>query len=328
MAYTEKLLPVEALLGMWQNRRQQETQDTSAMKEREKLQNEMLRKQIEMADWNMIKEKSPDTMTVKTGSGAMAGEPGFTEKRFLSDVPGYISGTPGAQVFAEKMATGRAMLDAMSRGGSTARQEPGGGTQEPSMTYTGPDHSQNSTVDIANALGQLYRPGGEDIPQQPQTMADALADEQQNKAGYESLIKEKYSMPSPETTNNLMANTDPVAAAIAKRDADNRVFSDLYMSGAAPLPKTLRPEDQLNLVNQKKAKEKTEKLPETINNTRSKLKGTVGFDELYPDRQKYLMAEVANIVRQTGGQPDLYAIVSAELERQTAEAAKKKSTTK
>lgn len=143
MAYTEKLLPVEALLGMWQQRRQQETQDTSGMQEREKLQNELLRKQIERADWNMLKEKSPDTMTVKSGSGVMAGEPGFTEKRFLSDVPGYISGTPGAQVFAEKMATGRAAMQAMANSGSTAQPQN--------------EELNNATVDIANEQAKKLR---------------------------------------------------------------------------------------------------------------------------------------------------------------------------
>jgi hypothetical protein len=319
MAYTEKLLPVEALLGMWQQRRAQETDNSNSMTP---IQEAMAKEQLKsMQEKNKMAELTRGLLT-----------PGA--KNPVMDSP-YTQGFPAYQQEQDRiknaaLATGQSLPNQGFSGGGYG----GGGesqpipAQESGMTYTGPDHSQNSTVDIANALGQLYRPGGEDIPQQPQTMADALADEQQNKAGYESLIKEKYSMPSPETTNNLMANTDPVAAAIAKRDADNRVFSDLYMSGAAPLPKTLKPEDQLNLVNQKKVKEKTEKLPETINNTRSKLKGTVGFDELYPDRQKYLMAEVANIVRQTGGQPDLYAIVSAELEKQTAEAAKKKSTTK
>jgi hypothetical protein len=121
-------------------------------------------------------------MTVKTGSGTFAGDPGFTEKRFLSDVPGYISGTPGAQVFAEKMATGRAAMQAMATAAAAASAA-GGRKESPSETAL-----NTANTNLAEEQGRIaqqqrsgYGSAGRDLLAQQQMDADISNKEATNK---------------------------------------------------------------------------------------------------------------------------------------------------
>jgi hypothetical protein len=96
-------------------------------------------------------QQGEDYMVVPMGGKSpVEAAMGMTEKQPLSKTVGYISGTPGADVFKEKMATGRALLDAASRGGYGG----GGGGGQPQDPYSNyaPGH-----LEQMNAINE-YQP--------------------------------------------------------------------------------------------------------------------------------------------------------------------------
>jgi hypothetical protein len=196
MAYTEKLLPVEALLGMWQQRRAQETDNSNSMTP---IQEAMAKEQLKsMQEKNKMAELTRGLLT-----------PGA--KNPVMDSP-YTQGFPAYQQEQDRiknaaLATGQSLPNQGFSGGGYG----GGGesqpipAQESGMTYTGPDHSQNSTVDIANALGALYN---RETP--PQEITGALGDEQQNVSGLQSLINQS----GGKIPQEMMGGTAPVQRAV------------------------------------------------------------------------------------------------------------------
>ena len=121
MAFMEGKLQMIDLIGALGAKRQQE--DTAEKRKQMELQNQMMMEEMKQQQWRNQMEKAPDTMTVK-GVGY---DPRFgfgTEKKFLNDMPGMITGVSPETVFKNMGETDRAMISAM-RGGSGGGQAPG-----------------------------------------------------------------------------------------------------------------------------------------------------------------------------------------------------------
>ena len=191
MAYGEKLQLIDMLAAMEmgnQNnarRQQQENEMRQMQMQRQWQKEDQLKRDLALSNASMV----------VPGGFASAALPRMGEQVLLRDTPGYITGTPPETVFKEKMATGRAAMGAMSGGGGYGRGRGGGGQGQPTNPYpdgvrgTGPDSAQ-----AAAALGEIYRPGGQEPTQAPMSIAELLADERGNVAGGQSLIDQRNTM--------------------------------------------------------------------------------------------------------------------------------------
>lgn len=199
MAYTEKLLPVEALFSAWQNRRQNELRDDSAAKEREQIQNELLKEQLAAAKWQNMSAKERPTITLPAGPGLG----GMREKQFLDQQAGYISGVSPADTFAQWQQNFRQGMTAGGGGGGGGRGGMVGGGQSAPGSYKTYDQLNN---DAALQYNQA-------VADQAESQAQATNMAQQ---GYGSAAKEKLAQ-------------QMVDAQVGK--IDNRAYDDL-ISGA------------------------------------------------------------------------------------------------
>jgi hypothetical protein len=139
MAYTEKLLPVEALLGMWQNRRQQENAGPQDGK-MAMIQKAMAEEQLKsMQEKNKMAELQRGLVT-----------PGPTNP--VLDSP-YSIGFPAYQAEQEKM-----KYAAMATGQSLPnRGFSGGGESQPIPAQPQNEELNNAAVDIANEQAKTLR---------------------------------------------------------------------------------------------------------------------------------------------------------------------------
>lgn len=183
MAYTEKLLPVEALMAAWQNRRQNELQDNSAAKEREQLQNEMLKQQLESGKWQLQKEKDQATasMVPDKTAGMLTGEFGnfLSTRQPLSQMPGYVTGTNPAQYQAEQAA----LRQALAQGGGVKSM---GGPTDAETNLT---NQQANLVEEQGRIVQQQRQGYTTPAQKLAEMGIAAKTAATNDAAYDDLIK-------------------------------------------------------------------------------------------------------------------------------------------
>ena len=225
MAFNEGLKQKIDLIGMLQATRDRE--QTEEERKRQALQNQMMMEEMKQQQWRNQMEKAPDTMTVK-GVGY---DPRFgfgTEKKFLNDMPGMITGVSPETVFKNMGETDRAMISAM-RGGYGG----GGGGGQPQDPYSNyapgqleqmnaindyqPQQAKPQSADLAALLGQVARPGGvQQAPPQEPSLYDKLNEEEANVAGLNSLLTqaEAKGQLKPGAEESVLSGARPVANAV------------------------------------------------------------------------------------------------------------------
>jgi hypothetical protein len=136
MAFREGLLQKVDLMGMadllarQQSASRNEKNKTGDMADQAGMQ-QLLQWGIPATEENLRKLRGgfisggQDTMTLQ--DPMLKGTNIGSSKTFLSDLPGYISGTPGAQVSAERNAAAQAMIGAMGQSAAAASRAGGGG---------------------------------------------------------------------------------------------------------------------------------------------------------------------------------------------------------
>lgn len=152
-----------------------------------------------------------------------------------------------------------------------------------------PTQPKPDTITAANALGNLYRPGGQDVPQTPMTPQELLAQEQSNTAGYQSLLNQKGGN-TPQTNANIMAGTTPVQDADKADRAKKAMEINTWLNtGSTVPPSEWSPEMRNTAAEIKSQREKdsaTKKTEATtrIDNRKTEKTGMNKYEaELYKD---------------------------------------------
>ena len=167
MAFMEGNVQKIDLIGMIQAAR--DKQDRAEKQKQMELQNQMMQEQIKAAEWQNLKDRERQTITLPAGPGLG----GMREKQFLDQQAGYISGVSPTDIFNQWNQNFRQGMTAGGYGGggggdSAPQQDPysnyapGQLEQMNAINEYQPQKAKASTQDSANIaalLGELYRPG-------------------------------------------------------------------------------------------------------------------------------------------------------------------------
>ena len=156
MAFMEgKLQPIDLLAALQARRGLQD--DIESRKQRE-LQNKLLQEQLKAAEWQNLQAREVPTMTVPS-----SGLTGMPTKKFLHEMPGYISGVSPTDVFNQWNQNFRQGMASGGGGGYGGRGGMGGGEpqeQASPYSYEGPDHSvAKDSTSAAMRLAELFGRG-------------------------------------------------------------------------------------------------------------------------------------------------------------------------
>ncbi len=169
MAFNEGLKQKIDLLGALEARRRMEQIGAN-----DDLQRQLMQEQLKAAEFQNMKAMDVPTMTVPS-----SGLTGMPTKKFLHEMPGYISGVDPTEVFREWNQNFRQGMASGGGGGGGGGEDAGNTHSDPYSNYTPNQLSEMNAINewqpqqakrgidsvtVAGELSALYRqPGGEQV---------------------------------------------------------------------------------------------------------------------------------------------------------------------
>ena len=210
------------LLAAWQSRFQRERQGEAdqANAGQRKIQEQMAAEQLKS-----LQEENKKAELIRSLLTSTTNRPGTPSDSVYSQGFGNFWNRE-RDLEDLSMLTGNKMPPRGLGGGGRGGGGGGGGGSEQPVTAPGsnyapgqleemnaindyqPQQAKPQVADVASLLGQIYRPGGGE--QAPAPIADQLADEQQNQAGFQSLIDQS----GGKIPQGMMGGTSPVQSSI------------------------------------------------------------------------------------------------------------------
>lgn len=275
MAFNEGLKQKIDLLGALEARRRMEQIGAN-----DDLQRRLMQEQLKAAEFQNMKAREVPTMTVPS-----SGLTGMPTKKFLHEMPGYISGVDPTEVFKEWNQNFRqGMASGGGRGGGG-----GGGGDDPANTHSDPysNYTPNQlkelnaindyqpqqkktgkdSATIATELAKLYGRGGDGagqgatIPSDPLELKRTLADEAANVGSMQSLINQGKAKGFGGKLGDMnpAEGMQPVTGAVNKEaDKWNREV-DTWLNTGSTVPPSTWPDHIRNAA----ANERTQRDAET-----------------------------------------------------------------
>ena len=261
MAFNEGLKQKIDLLGALEARRRMEQASAN-----DDMQRRLMQEQLKAAEWQNLKDREVPTMTVPS-----SGLTGMPTKKFLHEMPGYISGVDPTEVFRQWNQNFR---QGMASGGGGHYGRGGGEELAPQgspYSYEGPDHSKPVNIPIGPWPGT-------------QPMDDAASNLGGGSMSGGGTYKEFSTSPTGKIGRivDLMGNetvTGPAAAAE-------------YQSGVAGA------EDVKKILRDREAQpgKQAEAKAKTVNYAMKSIKSDPRWESLGSRGQKYIMDNIDAIV--------------------------------
>ena len=183
MAYGEKLQLIDMLAAMEMKQRSENESENRA------AQAKLLAEQTKsMQEANKLAELKRSMLTP-------TGMPNAKDSVYSIGYPEYAKRQEKMQLLSQMTGSPLPSHGFRGGGGGYGRGGDDRGQEQPVNPYpdgvrgTGPDSAQ-----AAAALGEIYRPGGQEPTQAPMSIAELLADERGNVAGGQSLIDQRNTM--------------------------------------------------------------------------------------------------------------------------------------
>lgn len=308
MAYGEKLLNVSDLLAAWQNRAAREDVGRKIKTYDERMQSQI---QVDMAKEQLKREKMINDLAKPRPQPLVlwGNSIGYEDWAAAKDKDRAIAQLQGHKPPTTNFYGGGG--GGGSGGGGGGRGEGGGATESVSdgqvtvqsgpYGYAGPADKGNDVAEASDFFQKNYN-----FENPPQTMADLLAEEQNNMGGIRSIINQKYGMPSPETIERLMPNERPIQSGIEKAAADKELSLQAAAAGAPKTGLGLEPKDYVTLGNRNTEQGK-QKEEESLQN---KIYSTPEFLDATDEIKEKIFKELHEMVSNKGGRAvNIYQIL-------------------
>jgi len=302
MAYGEKLQLIDMLAAMEMKQRSENESENRA------AQAKLLAEQTKsMQEANKLAELKRSMLTP-------TGMPNAKDSVYSIGYPEYAKRQEKMQLLSQMTGSPLPSHGFRGGGGGYGRGGDDRGQEQPVNPYpdgvrgTGPDSAQ-----AAAALGEIYRPGGQEPTQAPMSIAELLADERGNVAGGQSLIDQRNTMGGTPVASPTWET--PVQGAVNDENQLKDTITQTFLNqgGTSVPPKQLSPEEQLAAVNAKNAQREKERAMELGSKNRSaarkreddefktyqnKVYSDKYFQELDADAQEKILALIHHKTRQ------------------------------
>lgn len=232
MAFNEGLKQKIDFLGAMAARRQM--QESAEAERQRALQNRLMQEQIKAAEWQNLKDRERQTITLPAGPGLG----GMREKQFLDQQAGYISGVSPEKVFEQWQQNFRSGMNAGGGGGGRGGSGYDAAPQQAAnpYSYIGPDHSaaptaEQAAVNLGNLMKDVRTPG----VAPGTTVAEQISGEQSNVDSMKNLLGQAGIM---ENTGSFTEGMLPTQDALNKDlDKLNSEYNTWINTGSTTPPK-------------------------------------------------------------------------------------------